>query len=93
MPNTQSQEKIDLLKALGAEVRPVPAVPFENPDNYNHQVERATSLRQYLSSFKIILAQAKREAESLPNAIWGNQFDNVANRDAHVYTTGPEVRD
>jgi cysteine synthase A len=71
MPNTQSQEKIDLLKALGAEVRPVPAVPFENPANYNHQ--------------------AKREAESLSNAIWGNQFDNVANRDAHVYTTGPEI--
>src|SRR5262249_29070931 len=40
MPNTQSQEKIDLLRMLGAEVYPVPAVPFENPDNYNHQAAR-----------------------------------------------------
>ncbi len=90
MPNTQSQEKIDLLKALGAEVRPVPAVPFENPANYNHQVERVT----ITSSLSVLISstQAKREAESLPNAIWGNQFDNMANRDAHVHTTGPEVR-
>jgi len=71
MPNTQSQGKIDLLRLLGADVRPVPAVAFENPDNYNHQ--------------------AKRHAESLDNAVWTNQFDNTANRQAHIETTGPEI--
>ena len=71
MPNTQSQGKIDLLRLLGAEVYPVPAVAFENPENYNHQ--------------------AKRHAEKLENAIWTNQFDNVANRQAHIETTGPEI--
>lgn len=71
MPNTQSQGKIDLLRLLGAEVYPVPAVPFDNPDNYNHQ--------------------ARRHAESLDNAVWTNQFDNTANRRAHVETTGPEI--
>jgi len=71
MPNTQSQEKIDVLKVLGADVRPVPAVPFDNLENYNHQ--------------------AKRYAESLTNAVWTNQFDNVANRKAHIETTGPEI--
>ncbi|KAI9374630.1 tryptophan synthase beta subunit-like PLP-dependent enzyme [Aspergillus egyptiacus] len=71
MPNTQSQGKIDLLRLLGAEVYPVPAVAFENPENYNHQ--------------------ARRHAESLDNAVWTNQFDNTANRRAHVETTGPEI--
>lgn len=71
MPNTQAQSKIDTLKLLGAEVHPVPAVPFDNPDNYNHQ--------------------AKRHADSLNNAVWTNQFDNVANRQAHIETTGPEI--
>jgi len=71
MPNTQSQGKIDLLRLLGAEVYPVPAVAFENPENYNHQ--------------------AKRHAERLDNAVWTNQFDNVANRQAHIETTGPEI--
>lgn len=71
MPNTQSQGKIDLLRLLGADVRPVPAVAFENPDNYNHQ--------------------AKRHAEGLENAVWTNQFDNTANRQAHIETTGPEI--
>ncbi|KAJ2654628.1 Cysteine synthase 1 [Coemansia sp. RSA 1200] len=71
MPDTQSQEKIDLLKMLGADVRPVPAVAFDNPMNYNHQ--------------------AKRYAESLDNAAWTNQFDNTANRQAHIETTGPEI--
>ncbi|KAG8880575.1 hypothetical protein FRB97_000670 [Tulasnella sp. 331] len=71
MPNTQSQEKIDLLRMLGADVRPVPAVAFENADNYNHQ--------------------AKRYAESLPNAVWTDQFDNQANAYAHYVTTGPEI--
>ncbi|KAI9676442.1 MAG: Cysteine synthase 1 [Caeruleum heppii] len=71
MPNTQSQGKIDLLRLLGAEVYPVPAVPFENPENYNWQ--------------------AKRHAERTANAVWTNQFDNVANRRAHLETTGPEI--
>ena len=71
MPNTQSQGKVDLLRLLGAEVYPVPAVAFENPENYNHQ--------------------AKRHAERLHNAVWTNQFDNVANRKAHLETTGPEI--
>lgn len=71
MPNTQSQGKIDLLRLLGAEVYPVPAVPFEDPQNYNHQ--------------------AKRHAERTDNAVWTNQFDNTANRKAHLETTGPEI--
>ena len=71
MPNTQSQGKIDLLRLLGAEVYPVPAVAFDNPQNYNHQ--------------------ARRHAESLKNAVWTNQFDNTANRQAHIETTGPEI--
>jgi len=71
MPNTQSQGKIDLLRLLGAEVYPVPAVAYDNPENYNHQ--------------------AKRHAEGMENAIWTNQFDNIANRQAHIETTGPEI--
>lgn len=71
MPDTQSQGKIDLLRLLGAEVFPVPAVAYENPDNYNHQ--------------------AKRHAEKAENAVWTNQFDNIANRRAHLETTGPEI--
>ncbi|KAI9696159.1 MAG: Cysteine synthase 1 [Bogoriella megaspora] len=71
MPNTQSQGKIDLLRLLGAEVYPVPALAYDNPENYNHQ--------------------AKRHAESMDNAVWTDQFDNVANRQAHLETTGPEI--
>ena len=71
MPDTQSQGKIDLLRLLGAEVYPVPAVAFDNPQNYNHQ--------------------AKRHAERLDNAVWTNQFDNTANRLAHIRTTAPEI--
>ena len=71
MPNTQSQGKVDLLRLLGAKVYPVPAVAFENPENYNHQ--------------------ARRHAEGMGNAVWTNQFDNTANRKAHVETTGPEI--
>lgn len=56
---------------LGAEVHPVPAVAFDNPENYNHQ--------------------AARHAQSIPNAVWTNQFDNTANRRAHIETTGPEI--
>ena len=71
IPETQSQEKMDLLRTLGAEVRPVPAVPYRNPNNY--------------------VKMSGRIAEELPNAIWANQFDNVANRLAHYETTGPEI--
>ncbi|PVU88689.1 hypothetical protein BB561_005739 [Smittium simulii] len=71
MPDTQSKEKINLLQMLGADVRPVPAVAYENPQNYNHI--------------------AKRYAESTSGAVWTNQFDNIANRQAHIETTGPEI--
>ncbi|RPA81824.1 PALP-domain-containing protein [Ascobolus immersus RN42] len=71
MPNNQSTGKINLLRLLGAEVHLVPVVPFDNPENYNHQ--------------------AKRHAESLKNSVWTNQFDNIANRLAHMETTGPEI--
>ena len=71
MPNTQSQGKIDLLRLLGADVKPVPAVPYDDPMNYNHQ--------------------AMRHAEQTDNAVWTNQFDNLANRRAHIETTGPEI--
>ncbi|KAI1432922.1 cysteine synthase (O-acetylserine (thiol)-lyase-like protein) [Xylaria sp. CBS 124048] len=75
MPNTQSQGKIDLLRLLGAEVCPVPAVAFENPENYNHQARR----------------HAERLQKETGNAVWTNQFDNTANRRAHIETTGPEI--
>ncbi|MEP0909916.1 cysteine synthase A [Leptolyngbya sp. GB1-A1] len=71
IPDTQSQEKIDLLRTLGAEVRPVPSVPYRDPNNY--------------------VRLSGRIAEELENAIWANQFDNLANRRAHYETTGPEI--
>ncbi|GGX78404.1 cysteine synthase A [Litchfieldella qijiaojingensis] len=71
IPETQTQEKIDLLRTLGAEVHTVPAVPYRDPNNYQ----------------KI----ASRMASDLDNAIWANQFDNLANRQAHYETTGPEI--
>ncbi len=71
IPDTQSQEKIDALTALGAEVRPVPAVPYKDPNNY--------------------VKLSGRVAAELENAIWANQFDNLANRLAHYETTGPEI--
>lgn len=71
MPRTQSQEKKDAVKLLGAELVEVDAVPYANPNNYVHYSERL--------------------AKETPNAIWANQFDNTANRDAHVQTTGPEI--
>ena len=71
IPDTQSQEKIDALTALGAEVRPVPAVPYKDPNNY--------------------VKLSGRVAAELENAIWANQFDNLANRRAHYETTGPEI--
>ena len=76
IPETQSQEKKDTLRMLGAELVEVPAVPYRNPNNY----------------VKIGGRLAERMARENPNgAIWANQFDNVANRDAHVRTTGPEI--
>ncbi|MEC4986373.1 MAG: cysteine synthase A [Oscillatoria sp. PMC 1068.18] len=71
IPETQSQEKIDLLRTLGAEVRTVPAVPYRDPNNY--------------------VKVSGRLAEEMDNAIWANQFDNLANRQAHYETTGAEI--
>ncbi|MCT7974331.1 cysteine synthase A [Laspinema olomoucense] len=71
IPETQSQEKIDILTLLGAEVRKVPAVPYSDPNNY--------------------VKLSGRLAEEMDNAIWANQFDNLANRMAHYQTTGPEI--
>jgi cysteine synthase A len=76
IPETQSQEKKDMLRLAGAELVQVPAAPYRNPNNYVRYSGR--------------LAEALAKTE--PNgAIWANQFDNVANRQAHIETTGPEV--
>jgi len=76
IPETQSQEKKDMLRLCGADLREVPAVPYRDPNNYVHVSERLAA------------ELAGRE----PNgAIWANQFDNVANRDGHYRTTGPEI--
>jgi len=76
IPETQSQEKKDMLRLAGAELVEVPAAPYRNPDNYVRYSGRL----------------AERLAQSEPNgAIWANQFDNVANRQAHVESTGPEI--
>jgi cysteine synthase A len=76
IPETQSQEKKDMLRLAGAELVEVPAAPYKNPNNYVRYSGRL----------------AERLAQSEPNgAIWANQFDNVANRQAHVETTGPEI--
>ncbi len=71
MPETQSREKMDTLRALGAELVLVPAAPYANPGHYVHT--------------------SRRIAEETPGAIWANQFDNVANRLAHIRTTAPEI--
>ncbi len=76
IPETQSQEKKDALRLLGAEVVEVPAAPYKNPNNY----------------VKISGRLASELARTNPaGAIWANQFDNVANREAHVETTAPEI--
>jgi cysteine synthase A len=78
IPDTQSQEKKDALKLLGAELIEVPAVPYKDPNNY----------------VKISGRIAEELARSDKNgAVWANQFDNVANRRAHIETTGPEIWD
>ncbi len=76
MPETQSQEKKDTLRLCGADLRLVPAVPYKNPENYIHVSERL----------------AKELDASEPNgALWANQWDNLANRRAHLEGTGPEI--
>ena len=78
IPETQSQEKKDMLRLAGAELVQVPAAPYSNPNNYVRYSGRL----------------AEKLAQTEPNgAIWANQFDNVANRQAHLETTGPEIWD
>ena len=71
MPETQSQEKKDTLRALGAQLVLVPAAPFSNPGHFVHT--------------------SRRIAEETENAVWANQFDNIANRRAHIETTAEEI--
>lgn len=71
MPETQSREKMDTLRALGAELVLVPAAPYSSPCHFVHQ--------------------SRRIAEETPGAIWANQFDNVANRRAHIAGTAEEI--
>ena len=71
IPETQSQEKKDTLRALGAELVEVPPTSYSNPAHYVHT--------------------SRRIAEETPNALWSNQFDNIANRMAHIRTTAPEI--
>ncbi|SMX34680.1 Cysteine synthase [Actibacterium lipolyticum] len=76
IPETQSQEKKDMIRLAGAELVQVPAKPYRDPNNY----------------IKYSARLAERLIQSEPNgAIWANQFDNVANRQAHIETTGPEI--
>ncbi len=71
MPETQSREKMDTLRALGAELVLVPAAPFSNPGHFVHT--------------------SRRIAEETPGAVWANQFDNIANRRAHIVGTAEEI--
>ncbi|WP_394653249.1 cysteine synthase A [uncultured Sphingomonas sp.] len=71
MPETQSREKMDTLRALGAELVLVPAAPYSNPGHFVHT--------------------SRRIAQETPNAIWANQFDNIANRRAHIVGTAEEI--
>jgi len=73
MPETQSREKMDTLRALGAELVLVPAAPFSNPGHFVHT--------------------SRRIAEETTGAVWANQFDNIANRRAHIESTAPEIWD
>ena len=76
IPETQSEEKKEMLRLAGAELVQVPAAPYRNPNNFVRYSERL----------------ARELAKTEPNgAIWANQFDNVANRQAHIETTGPEI--
>jgi len=78
IPNTQSREKMDALKLCGAELRPVPAVPYRDPNNYVHVAERTA--RE--------LAESPEEQHGV---LYANQWDNTANREAHIDSTGPEI--
>ena len=71
MPDTQSREKMDTLRALGAELVLVPPAPFANPGHFVHT--------------------SRRIAEETPGAVWSNQFDNIANRKAHILGTAEEI--
>jgi cysteine synthase A len=71
MPETQSREKMDTLRALGAELVTVPAAPYSSPCHFVHT--------------------SRRIAEETENAVWANQFDNIANRRAHIHGTAPEI--
>ena len=76
IPETQTQEKKDMLRIAGADLREVPAVPYRDPGNY----------------VKVSGRIAEEMAATHPHgAIWANQFDNTANRDAHIHGTGPEI--
>ncbi|MGE4219764.1 MAG: cysteine synthase A [Alphaproteobacteria bacterium] len=76
IPETQSQEKKDMLRLCGAELRQVPAAPYRDPNNYVHVSERV----------------AKELAQTEPNGVlWANQWDNVSNRNGHYRSTGPEI--
>ncbi len=75
MPETQSQEKIDFLRMIGADLRLVPAKPYRDPGNYVHVSRRL----------------AEELAAETGNAIWANQFDNLANREGHRMTTAAEI--
>ncbi|HEX4261972.1 MAG TPA: pyridoxal-phosphate dependent enzyme, partial [Acetobacteraceae bacterium] len=75
MPETQSREKIEFLRMIGADLRLVPAKPYRDPGNYVHVSRRL----------------AEELAAETGNAIWANQFDNLANREGHRSTTGPEI--
>ena len=78
IPETQSSEKMDMLRLCGAELRPVPAVPYKDPENY---VKLSGRLAEEMN------------ASEANGAVWANQFDNIANRLAHFETTGPEIWD
>ncbi|WEK48040.1 MAG: cysteine synthase A [Candidatus Andeanibacterium colombiense] len=71
MPDNQSHEKMDTLRALGAELVLVPPAPYKNPGHFVHT--------------------SRRLAEETPGAVWANQFDNTANRKAHIESTAPEI--
>jgi cysteine synthase A len=76
MPETQSQEKKDMLRLIGAELKLVPAKPYRDPDNYVHVSERVAK---------------ELDASEAGGALWANQWDNLANMRAHVEGTGPEI--
>lgn len=76
MPDTQSAEKLSALRGMGAQLHPVPAVPYANPENYVHQARRLAESMQ---------------ADAPHGVVYPNQWDNPANREGHVRSTGPEI--